>query len=447
MLQAERESFEKKLYRLLPELKPRIVELEEIAKALPRDGVLIEFQRLRELDHQKPYGKQWGDARYVALVLQPKGTVQAVELGAAKPIEQAIASALAASEEPLSDAQELWDKVSKRVIEPLAKATHGKTTWFVSPDGELNRVPFAALSAPNSAKPLPEAVKLRILSTGRELIDLQKQSPLTTSEPIVVANPMFDRSASASTAPRSGSRSSVLPSNAIQRSGELDTLNWQPLPATAKEGEAVAALIGARLLEQQQASVAAVTEKSAPKMLHLATHAYFLPDQAPSQNSAGMQMPGTRGMRVAALQKESPLLRSGIVLAGANQPNANPTDDGYLTALEVAQLDWGGTDLVVISACESGRGEIRTGQGVYGLKRSIAVAGARSSLLSLWKVDDAATAAFMQSFYERLKKGEGRADALAATQKEFRNYKIPGWRHPYVWAAFQLSGDWKPVQW
>ena len=103
--------------------------------------------------------------------------------------------------------------------------------------------------------------------------------------------------------------------------------------------------------------------------------------------------------------------------------------------------------MVVVSGCESGKGDIQAGEGVYGLKRAIAVAGARSSLLSLWKVDDDATAAFMQSFYERLKAGEGRADALAATQKEFREHKIPGWRHPYVWAAFQLSGDWRPVQW
>ena len=75
------------------------------------------------------------------------------------------------------------------------------------------------------------------------------------------------------------------------------------------------------------------------------------------------------------------------------------------------------------------------------------MAGARSSLLSLWKVNDIATAAFMESFYERLKKGEGRADALAATQKEFRNHSTPGWRHPYVWAAFQLSGDWRAIDW
>ena len=75
------------------------------------------------------------------------------------------------------------------------------------------------------------------------------------------------------------------------------------------------------------------------------------------------------------------------------------------------------------------------------------MAGARSSLLSLWEVDDAATAAFLKSCYERLKKGEGRAEALAATQKEFRNHSVPGLRHPYVWASFLLSGDWRPLDW
>ena len=145
-------------------------------------------------------------------------------------------------------------------------------------------------------------------------------------------------------------------------------------------------------------------------------------------------------VRTKSLQGESPLLRSGIALAGANQPNADPKDDGYLTALEVAQLSWEGTDLVVISACESGLGDLQVGEGVYGLKRAIAVAGARSSLLSLWKVDDSATAAFMESFYKRLKEGKGKAEALAETQKEFRSHPIAMWREPYVWAAFQLSG-------
>ncbi len=134
-------------------------------------------------------------------------------------------------------------------------------------------------------------------------------------------------------------------------------------------------------------------------------------------------------------------------MAGANKPDTNQVDDGYLTALEIAKLDWSATEMVVISGCESGQGEVNNGEGIYGLKRAIAVAGARSSLLSLWKVDDEATAAFMESFYGRLKKGVSRADALAATQKEFRGHSNQDWRHPHKWAAFQLSGDWRPIDW
>ena len=122
-------------------------------------------------------------------------------------------------------------------------------------------------------------------------------------------------------------------------------------------------------------------------------------------------------------------------------------DDGYLTALEVSKLNWNGTELVVVSGCESGQGDLQSGEGVYGLKRAIAVAGARSSLLSLWEVDDKATAEFMESFYLKLKSGESRSKALSNTQKEFREHPIKAWQHPNVWAAFQLNGDWRPINW
>ena len=106
-----------------------------------------------------------------------------------------------------------------------------------------------------------------------------------------------------------------------------------------------------------------------------------------------------------------------IILAGANNPKSNILDDGILTALEITRLNWTGTDLVVVSACESGLGEISSGEGIYGLKRAISVAGAKSSLLSLWKVNDLATAEFMESFYLKLTKGEGKAEALANTKR------------------------------
>ncbi len=194
-------------------------------------------------------------------------------------------------------------------------------------------------------------------------------------------------------------------------------------------------------------------QQPAPKLLHIASHAFSLADQEQAKpTSGGLSRIGSAAdggaQGVPAFKDEPPLLRSGIALAGANNPQSGTgADDGYLPAPEVAQLDWKSTELVVISACESGKGDIQAGEGVYGLKRAIAVAGARSSLLSLWKVDDRATAAFMESFYNKLKAGQPRADALAKTQKEFREHALAGWRHPYVWAAFQLSGDWGAMRW
>ena len=450
-LELQRNEIEQNLYRLIPELKPRVVSVQQIAQALPPDAALIEFVRIRSFDAAKPRGKQWGSARYVALILRPTGSVQTAELGSAIDLEAVIALALQASEQQLEDAPQLWDQASQKIIKPLAKATQGVKTWFVSPDGELNRVPFAALSSPHSASLLSDSVQLRVLTTGRELLDLNDNSPSPSSQSLVVANPTFDRVATSFPKAQNQAVSSAMENeSSLERSGDMNAMFWQPLPGTAMEGAEVAAVTGGLLLQKGEATANAVKSQRSPKILHLATHAYFLPDKESVQSSAPMggmaPMGGTSGLKASSMQGESPLLRSGIVLAGANQPNQGGSDDGYLTALEVAQLDWSGTDLVVISACESGRGEIRTGEGVYGLKRSIAVAGARSSLLSLWKVDDQATAAFMQSFYQRLKEGKGKGKALTETQQEFRNHPIAGLRHPYVWAAFQLSGDWGPVK-
>ena len=452
-LRLRQDDLEKKLYRVLPKLQPRIVEVEQVAAALPQSSALVEFQRYQPYNGSKAHGHRWSSARYVALVLSADGTIKPVDLGLAGLIEEKIKQALIASEQQLGDAEKLWGLVGDLIIAPLASATEEIDTLFISPDAELNRVPFAALPVPGSDHMLGDVVKLRLITTGRELLELGQPSAAPKNAALVVANPDFDQlpvDVESTRTTRNRNKSRV----GQQRSTDSDTLHWSPLPATAKEGEAIANLTNARLLTKGQATASAVQLEKAPRMIHIASHAFFLADQSKTQKTATAiarsSQAGTDGLRTAAIQGENPLLRSGIALAGANralQQTAASDDDGYLTALEVAQLDWKGTELVVISACESGRGDIRAGEGVYGLKRAIAVAGARSSLLSLWKVDDAATAAFMQSFYERLKAGTPRADALAATQKQFRQHPIPAWRHPYVWAAFQLSGDWRSIEW
>jgi len=439
-LRGRKEELEKQLYRQLPQLKPRVVEVQQVADALPAGSALIEFQRYRPFDGTKPRSQRAGETRYLALVLKPNDAITPIDLGLAKPIDALIQSALEASEQKQADALELWAQVGRMVLHPLSAATRRVNTLFISPDGELNRVPFAALPAPGSSQFLSETLQLRLLTTGRELLDLQNTPSVNTSQALVVANPAFDRTPVSVQSPR-------LAISSQQRSGDLGSRRWSPLPGTATEGIAIAQLTGSRLLTGEQATAAAIQQQQqAPRLLHLATHAYFQPDLPEAERKEDQPL-RSKAQGPTALGGDNPLLRSGIVLAGANQPDADPADDGYLTALEVARLNWKGTELVVISACESGKGDIQAGEGVYGLKRSISVAGARSSLLSLWKVDDQATAAFMESFYNKLKAGMGKADALAATQQQFRQSSNATWSHPYVWAAFQLSGDWGKVSW
>ncbi len=430
-LYLKRNSLESNLYRMLPELKPRTFTVEEISKVIPRDGVLIEFQRYTPLQGIRQFEKD----RYLAMVLNPGGKVEIIDLGLAQPIEQKIQQALLATQEGDDLALSLWEKIGESIIKPLIKATQGSKAWFISPDAELNRIPFAALSSPDGNGLLGEQIQLRLLTTGRELVSLAKSSKQSDGQIMIVANPNFDKSQTQSNLETPFARKQKNPV-------DVDVKKWAPLPKTAIEGEELAKLTGGQLLVGEKATTLAIQNLDKPKVLHIASHAFFEAEQSKEKSIFDLYT------YQQLYSQKDPLLRSYIVLAGANQPQINKKDDGILTALEITKLDWFGTEMVVVSGCESAKGEIQSGEGVYGLKRAISVAGARSSLLSLWEVDDEATAAFMKSFYQKLKNGEGRADALAATQKEFRNHPTNDmWRQPYVWAAFQLTGDWRSIDW
>jgi CHAT domain-containing protein len=220
---------------------------------------------------------------------------------------------------------------------------------------------------------------------------------------------------------------------------------WEYLPGTADEGVQIAELLSALHLAGNDATTINLGMIKRPKVLHIATHGYFLPDQLIPEDATNLFGIDATG-KLAEFSGEDPMLRSGLVLAGANHPDKNPEDDGYLTALEATHLDLQGTELVTLSACDTGQGDIQTGEGVYGLQRALIVAGARSLLLSLWKVPDDATCDFMVRFYTLLKQGAGRYEALVAVQREFRTHPNPIWRDIHYWGAWQLIGDWRPIQ-
>ena len=415
-LEKQKDKLEKKLYSLLPKLKPKIVKISDVSKSLSKNSLLIEYQKYNPFAEKQNINSD--KERYLAFMLFPNGEFKAYDLGSAEIIDKKINEGLLASENAYSDAQKIWNELSVLIFQPLIENLNDNDTLFISPDSELNRVPFAALSEFENKIFINEKYNIRLLTTGRELIDLKKDYKISKTKPLIVANPKFDLEDK-----ENFNNKTFIKINDQLRSKLLNNQIWESLPGTELEGKEINKLTRGELLIGDKATAYNIQNKNQSKLIHIASHAYYL------DNS----------------MEYNPLLKSGIVLAGANNPDFNNEDDGYLTALEISKLDWKDSELVVISACESGLGDIKSGEGVYGIKRAIAVAGARSSLLSLWKVNDIATAAFMKSFYSKLIKNNGRAKSLAETQEEFRRHSVKAWRHPNVWAAFQLSGDWRPI--
>jgi CHAT domain-containing protein len=187
------------------------------------------------------------------------------------------------------------------------------------------------------------------------------------------------------------------------------------------------------VLEGQAATESAVRAIKSPKVLHLATHGFFLEDQelpvpAPLSEVTVIADAGERGPggveKLPTLLTDSrsvisSMVRSGLALAGANDAGAvSQGDDGLLTALEVSGLNLYGTDLVVLSACQTAVGEVRTGEGVFGLRRAFVLAGAKNLVMSLWPVNDELTATQMEQFYQAVGRGVSPAEALREAQLE-----------------------------
>jgi CHAT domain-containing protein len=412
---AEAERLQEDLFRQLPALQSRLVEIAEVARQVPPDGVLVEFQRFSPYNAAKPEKDAWGKPRYLALLLDQRGTPRAVDLGEADAVDRAIATALDRTRFQQPEADRAWALVAETLFFPLRGSLEGKRQLLLSPDGQLHRVPFGALALLAGSTPsLPATLTLHTIGNGRDLVTSSNQLPPATAS-LVLADPA--------------------------------TTGWSPLVRAASEGQTVAASLSGKLLLGQAASVAELERARGPRILHVAGHGYFDPRA-----------------------KGDPLLASGLALAGADKarqpsrqsnpqpsapssapnpqpttpspaPSGMPSDDGYLTAKEAARLQLDGTQLVVLSACESGLGSERSGEGLFGLRRALTVAGARGTLLSLWKVPEHATETFMTRFYTLLGQGIPPGQAVRRVQAEFRaDPRIDGWSDPFYWAGWQYSG-------
>ena len=223
------------------------------------------------------------------------------------------------------------------------------------------------------------------------------------------------------------------------------------LPGTETEALEIDALLRKEGLDNtlrmgEEGTEAAFKDLSGRRenIIHIATHGFYWNGHQASRINERLGRSLDDG--AGRLQEDASMTRSGLLFTGANntlrgRENKEGVDDGILTAKEIAQMDLRGTDLLVLSACQTGLGEV-SGEGVFGLQRGFKKAGVNTILMSLWEVDDEATSLLMTSFYKALAKGLSKADALKAAQKAVKNYKAKDFSSPYYWAAFiLLDGD------
>jgi CHAT domain-containing protein/tetratricopeptide (TPR) repeat protein len=440
-IKAEEERLRTQSAPLAEEFAQRATTVDAVAAHLPHDAVLIEFVRIRDWDERR---MTWsGVSRYLAFVLTSAGTLSLVDLGEANAIDAQIVATLAAVKNP--DAYEhpqLYERgidealsaLYRSVLAPLEKGALAHERIVFSPDGELSRVPFEALRTPAGRFFVEDHVVSQVTS-GRDLI--RGKSNVTASVGLLmVANPAFDDS----TVARSVSRGRT------NRPGTIRG-KFGPLPGTAQEAQAIEPLVtGTKtVLTGNAATESAVRETHSPRVLHFATHGFFLPqaDRSPAD-------PLRRSTSSSSTEHDGDALaRSGMALAGANRGYVDSCDEGILCAGEVEEMDLFGTELVVLSACETALGDIRVGEGVYGLRRAFVLAGARNLIMSLWPVDDAVTRDLMTRFYGAYREGTSPAIALHRAQIEtIASLRKPGGSTEGValvslWAPFiaQQTGE------
>lgn len=432
------------------------ITIDDVRAALPPATSLVAYTRFARAAER---GAEGPTPSYAAFVLGPGGSgPEIVPLGPARAIDDAVRNwrgEAAAGPFLPGRTRELAEReyrlagqrLRELVWDPLREKIAGSERVLLVPDGSLHLVQFGALPGPgDSSRFLVEGgAALLYLSAERDVVEIQIE-PLgkpASIDLLALGGADFGASPAAETKPAGSTFRGGRPSCRSFRDRK-----FVALPASDAEAREVASLwrrsreshglprtrvdlLTGRLASEDN------FKRSAPlaRHAHVATHGFFLAGQCAAD--AG-----------AAAAAENPLLLSGLVLAGANRRQTTPADrdDGILTAEEIGALDLGGMEWVVLSGCDTGLGEIRSGEGVLGLRRAFRIAGARTLVLSLWPVEDDASREWMQALYRRrLLDRAGVAEATRGATLEVlaRRQTEGASTHPHFWAMFVASGEWR----
>jgi CHAT domain-containing protein len=420
-----------------PDYKERRLRVEQwmrpsrrLRDVLPGNSALVEFVRFWRLE-PRPWQQRKPVSHYLALVWPGSADApRVVRLGEAEPLDRLIAELRAAMEEDGAALEEgaqidfegsrtamLAEQVRVKVLDPVLIAAGNVTRLLLAPDGGLATLSFGIL--PTAAGNIADRYEVVYLSSGRDLLRPSVEVAGLREPPLVIADPDYNAGG--------GSELTI-------------TEGFERLPETRTEGTEVAALLGVKPVMDNAATKSRLKAVHSPAVLHVATHGWFLPT-----TDGAAQREWVKHPRLVHLLNDGVHtwpVRSGLVLAGFNAAWAGidlPAElgDGLLTAGEATTLDLAGTELVVVSACDTGLGPVLDLEGVFGLRRGFHVAGAHSIVTTLWKVPDEPSRLLILEFYRRLLAGAARATALRDAQRAVRVQ----FKHPYLWGGFVLHGD------
>jgi len=473
------------------------VGFAEITAALDDDQALVAFVKHTSIDRKRstvaPVDRKATSA-YVAFVLRGGSEPVAIALGPERTIDDAVLAWRESVIEPGArgftkrprqgqprDPTSAGQELRRLVWDPIVPHVGDARRVFLVPDGALNLVNFYALPEPGDRFLVDTNVTLHLLSVERDLLAPHTMSPGTGF--LVVGGPEFD--APPAIRRMLGHASSVVENlvrspSANARPGlppceEFETLRFDPLPGTLREAEQVSEdvtiadlgpvtkLVGAKASEAEVKRA-----MRGQRLVHFATHGFFLESQCPADAGSSVRADATASSAGLTIQKvedplerwqraaisrerateENPLLLSGLAFAGANRRNeARPgEEDGILTAEEIAALDLSSIEWAVLSACDTGVGEILPGEGVFGMRRAFEIAGVGTTVMSLWPVDDESARDWMSRLYSgRLVHGLDTAAAVKWASRAALEHRRANRESttPFHWAGFVAAGNWR----
>ncbi len=474
-LSDEKEELEKRLVRqlrLAQAAKPENTAPAQLSQALPEGTAFIDFIRYIDLSQDPKVPGVKGEKRtprYVAFIVPAGAAAVRVELGEAGPVEKAWAAwhrALTGDRPDRAAAAEL----ARLVWQPLRAKLPARTrTVWLAPDGALTRVPWAALPGSKPGSVLLEEIALAVVPHGPFLLERLQAPPAAEKQGTLLAVGAVNYDGAPQPPRPTGEEAVALRAPAVSEKRAV----WKVLPGTLREQRQVLAIarkaLPAAPLDRSGAAASVdkvLADLPRARYAHFATHGFFADPAFRSALQVDEKQFERLGLERRTAGARSPLVLSGLVLAGANRPET--PDRGILTAEAIVGLSLQGLDLAVLSACDTGLGEVAGGEGVFGLTRAFHIAGASNVIASLWQVDDEATAALMGLFYRNLwveKKGPAEAlrqaqlylyrhpERIPALTKargvDFTEKELPkalakptgdARAHPGRWAAFVLSG-------